>query len=140
MFLLFLFCFLSSILHKIKMEKYHPNIFLVYFENKNKNSLKLGSTHFICTQELIKIASKEIWKLKNWKSNRKHPKGGCWWMGHLKFFCKDLYVIPYSFTLRDVRNNLFLLIIGNSNRISNIESINNKVLDFSVENTYTNYE
>ena len=33
--------------------------------------------------------------------------GGGLWMGDLKIFDKDLYVIPNSFTLWDVRDNQF---------------------------------
>ena len=47
-------------------------------------------------------------------------------MGDLKFFNKNLYVILNSFTLQDVRDDLFLSIIGNSNKILNIKDINNE--------------
>ena len=43
-------------------------------------------------------------------------------MGDFKIFNKDLHVIPNSFTLWDVKDNLFNL-RDNSNRISNINDI-----------------
>ena len=46
----------------------------------------------------------DVLYVKNRKSNREHLGG---WMGDLKVFNKDLYVIPNSFTLRDVKDNIF---------------------------------